>query len=143
MSCITSLPGTSAQKNPGDVPRAVHPQSRPKLSEEVARDCHGCQVRHDYGHRPVPVGKIQAPYPWHTLSVDIQGPMTLSKRNSFIVMFINVFSRYVILGAHLGPHRRYRGPLPVYTRHCILLHTHLDPIRPWLRNSWRRSWSVL
>lgn len=34
---------------------------------------------------PVPIGKIQAAYPWHTHSEDIQGLMPTSKGKRFIV----------------------------------------------------------
>lgn len=71
-----------------------------ELVEETVRNCHGCQVDLDYGHKLVRAGKIQGEFPWHTLAVNILGPFPLSEGKQFVVIFQNMFLGYNILVAN-------------------------------------------
>lgn len=49
---------------------------------------------------------IVAPQLWHTISINIMGHFPLAQGKRFIISFIDVFSRYVVLDAaayHTAP----------------------------------------
>ena len=64
---------------------------------EVAQSCPQCQLGSDYGHRLKTTGSIQSKGPWDTLSVDIVGPLPADRRQEFLIVFVDCYSRYTIL----------------------------------------------
>ena len=64
---------------------------------EVAQSCPQCQLGSDYGHRLKTTGSIQSNGPWDTLSVDIVGPLPADRRHEFLIVFVDCYSRYMIL----------------------------------------------
>ena len=67
------------------------------LCIEVAQSCPQCQLGSDYGHRLKTTGSIQSSGPWDTLSVDIVGPLPADRQHEFLIVFVDCYSRYIIL----------------------------------------------
>ena len=76
--------------------RYAHKAGR-RLCIEVAQSCPQCQLGSDYGHRLKTTGTIQSRGPWDTLSVDIVGPLPADHRHEFLFVFVDCYSRYMIL----------------------------------------------
>ena len=68
-----------------------------RLCMEIAQSCPQCQMGSDYGHRQKTTGPIQSRGPWDTLSVDIVGPLPADNRQEFLIVFVDCYSRYIIL----------------------------------------------
>ena len=68
-----------------------------RICIEVAQSCPQCQRGSDYGHCLKTTGAIQSKGPWDTLSVDIMGPLPADRRQEFVIVFVDCFSRYTIL----------------------------------------------
>ena len=64
----------------------------------MAQSCPQCQRGSDYGYRQKTTGTIQSKGPWDTLSVDIVGPLPADRRHEFVIVFVDCFSRYTVLG---------------------------------------------
>ena len=76
--------------------RCSHKAGR-RICIEVPQSCPQCQRGSDYGHRLKTKGTIQSKGPWDTLSVDIVGPLPANRRHEFVIVFVDIFSRYSIL----------------------------------------------
>ena len=68
-----------------------------RICIEVAQSCPQCQRGSDYGHRQKTTGTIESKGPWDTLSVDIVGPLPADRRQEFIIVFVDCYSRFTIL----------------------------------------------
>ena len=68
-----------------------------RLCLEVAQSCPQCQMGSDYGHRQKTTGAIQSRGTRDTLSVDIVGPLPADHRQEFLIVFVDCYSRYIIL----------------------------------------------
>ena len=64
---------------------------------EIAQSCPQCQMGSDYGHRQKTTRAIQSQGPWDTLSVDIVGPLPADRRQEFLIVLVDCYSRYTIL----------------------------------------------
>ena len=90
----THLGGQALWKQFSD--RYFHKAGR-RICIEVAQSCAQCQLGSDYGHRFRTTGSIQSSGPWDTLSVDIVGPLPADRRHEFLIVFVDCYSRYMIL----------------------------------------------
>ena len=68
-----------------------------RICLETAQSCPQCQLGTDYGHHQKTTGTIQSQGPWDTLSVDIVGPLPTDRRQEFLIVFVDCFSKYTIL----------------------------------------------
>ena len=69
-----------------------------RICLEVAQSCPQCQMGSDYGHHQKTAGAIQSRGPWDTLSINIVGPLPADHRQEFLIVFLDCYSRYTILG---------------------------------------------
>ena len=68
-----------------------------RICLEVAQSCPQCQLGSDYGHCQKRTWAIQSQGPWHTLSIDILGPLPADHCQEFLIVFVDCYSRYTIL----------------------------------------------
>ena len=76
--------------------RYTGPRAR-SICEDIVRKCHGCQVAKDYGHAKAEQGHITAPRPWHTIAIDVVGPLRAIRGYKFIISIVDVYSKFSIL----------------------------------------------
>ena len=76
--------------------RYTHKAGR-RICLEIAQSCPQCQLGTDYGHRQKTTGAIQSQALWDTLSIDIVGPLPPDYRHEFLIVFVDCYSKYIIL----------------------------------------------
>ena len=76
--------------------RYSHKASR-RIYLETAQSCPQCQLGTDYSHHQKTTGTIQSQGPWDMLSIDIVGPLPPDHRHTFLIVFVDCYSKYTIL----------------------------------------------
>ena len=74
--------------------RYTHKAGR-RICLETAQSCPQCQLGTDYGQKTT--GTIQSQGPSDMLSIDIVGPIPPDHRHEFLIVFVDCYSKYIIL----------------------------------------------